>query len=144
MALHRYFKISVDLHLVLRSFAARRTCTLRKYKQQKDRGDHLRGFHLRRWQKATKPTGIAGPLSLAKKCLAWGKLATGSIFHRHEHSLKGVVNCRVLLTQKLKPRKFFSKTNTAFSRNFAPAKISHYTVCKCTHCLFSNIVHSHS
>ena len=75
------------------SFAAWRTCTLRKYKQQKDRGDHLRGFHLRRWRKATKPTGIAGPLSLAKKCLAWGNLATGSIFHWHSKAWSIAMSC---------------------------------------------------
>jgi len=45
-------------------------CALRKYKQQKDRGgDRLRGFLLRQWRKATKPTGIAGALFLVMKCL---------------------------------------------------------------------------
>jgi len=43
---------------------------LSKYKQQKDRGDRLHAwFSLRRWQKATKHTGIAGPLLLVKKAL---------------------------------------------------------------------------
>jgi len=124
MSLHCYFKISVDLHLVLASL-------LGGHWQQKDRGgDRLRGFLLRRWWKATKPTGIAGPLFLAKKCLAWGKLATDQFFmdvktRQRSVTLKGVVNCRIL---DLAYAKICSKANTAFLRNFAPAKISRYTV----------------
>jgi len=90
---------------------------LHKYKQQKDRGgDCHHGFLLRRWQKATKPTAIAGPLFLVKKCLAWGKLATGSNFHWREDSAE---KCDIQRRGQL-PRpaymrkKISSKANIAF------------------------------
>ena len=114
------------------SFAAR---WMRKYKQQKDcGGDRFHDFLLRQWWKASKPTGIAGPLFLAKKCLAWGKLATGSIFHwredsagkcdaqRHDQLLRPACLC------ENKTVKISSKANTAFLWTFAPANISRYMV----------------
>ena len=90
-------------------------------------------FSVETMVKATKPTGIAGPLLLAKKCHARGKLATGSIFHwckdlaekrdtqRHGQLLR-------LAYVKVKTTKISSKVNTAFSQNIAPAKVSRYTV----------------
>ena len=110
--------------------------TLHKYKQQKDHGgDYLRGFLLRRWWKATKPTGIAGPLFLAKKYFAWGKLATGSIFLRlgREAWHSKVWSIAVSCYAKIKTAKMSSKANTAFWRNFAPA-ISRYCVEVCRVC----------
>jgi len=79
-------------------------------KQQIDRGDCLHAFRLRRWRKATKPTGIAGPLFLAKKCLAWGKLVTGSTFHWHSKVWSIAMSC---LRAKIKSAKISSKANTA-------------------------------
>jgi len=91
------------------SSAARRTFDLPCVSTNSKRdsgGDRLHGFLLRRWRKATKPTGIAGPLFLAKKCLAWGKLATRLIFfinvktRQRSVTLKSVFNCCVLLMRK--------------------------------------------
>ena len=108
---------------------------LHKYKQQKDRGgDRLHGFLS---TKATKPTGIAEPLFLAKKCLAWGKLATGSIFHWHKDSAEKCDTQRhgQLLRPAYMKMKISSKANTAVLRNFAPANISHYTIREITFCV---------
>ena len=82
--------------------------------------------------KASKPTGITGSLFLAKKCLARGKLAMGSIFHWCEDlAEKRDPQRHGLLLRpayaKIKTAKTPSKVNTAFSRNIAPAKISRHT-----------------
>ena len=107
MPLHCYFRISVDLHLVLASLHDEHSMRLGKYKQQKDCcGDHARlhGFLLRQWRKATRDSW-ATVLSEEINVLPEGSWRPGQFFidvktRQRSVTLKGVVNCRVMLTRK--------------------------------------------
>lgn len=70
---------------------------------------------------------------------AWNYMMTLQSFLRKEKNwpagLKQQKIKQVWPNAKIKTVKIYSKATTTFSRNFVPAKTSHYTVCRLVYCI---------
>ena len=134
MALHCYFKISVDFRLVLASLQDGYLTHLALVQTAKGSRRSSLWFSSEAMEKATNPTGIRSwPTVLSKEipCLREvGNRVNYLLMWRlgreawHSKVWSFAASC----LRENKNRKNFSKVNTTFSRNFAPGKISHYTV----------------